>query len=75
MILSSADKNSKIPILHEYKKQRPKSASATAIAPEGPNKQLAWTEDKKAPGLTQVSAQKVSVILFVTIMRQVKKIL
>ncbi|PSN35233.1 hypothetical protein C0J52_15516 [Blattella germanica] len=42
VILSSADKNSKIPILHEYKKQRPKS-----IAPEGPNKQVAWTEEKK----------------------------
>jgi hypothetical protein len=59
VILSSADKNSKIPILHEYKKQRPKSASATAIAPDGPNKQFAWTEDKKAPGLTLVSVQKV----------------
>ena len=43
VILSSADKNSKIPILHEYKKQRPKS-----IAPEGPNKQVAWTEEKKS---------------------------
>jgi hypothetical protein len=59
VILSSADKNSKIPILHEYKKQRPKSASATAIAPEGPNKQFAWTEDKKAPVPTPVSDQKV----------------
>ncbi|KDR10617.1 hypothetical protein L798_15145 [Zootermopsis nevadensis] len=59
VILSSADKNSKIPILHEYKKQRPKSASATAIAPEGPNKQLAWTEDKKAPGLTQAATMQV----------------
>ncbi|XP_069671480.1 uncharacterized protein [Periplaneta americana] len=48
VILSSADKNSKIPILHEYKKQRPKPvASAAAIAPEGPSKQVAWTEDKK----------------------------
>ncbi|XP_047099653.1 uncharacterized protein LOC124717040 isoform X2 [Schistocerca piceifrons] len=43
VILSSADKNSKIPILHEYKK-RTKPAT---IAPEGPNKQIAWTEDKR----------------------------
>ncbi|XP_063217621.1 hornerin-like [Bacillus rossius redtenbacheri] len=46
VILSSADKNSKIPILHEYKK-RPKS-TLTAIAPDGPAKQIAWTEDRKA---------------------------
>ncbi|XP_068085699.1 hornerin [Anabrus simplex] len=46
VILTSTDKNSKIPILHEYKK-RPKSVAA--IAPDGPNKQLqAWSEDKKA---------------------------
>lgn len=66
VILSSADKNSKIPILHEYKKQRPKSASAAAIAPEGPNKQLAWTEDKRTPATTLVSTQYILVILFVT---------
>jgi hypothetical protein len=65
VILSSADKNSKIPILHEYKKQRPKSASATAIAPEGPNKQLAWVENKKTAISTSVSAQKASFILYV----------
>jgi hypothetical protein len=58
VILSSADKNSKIPILHEYKKQRPKTVSVTAIAPEGPNKQLAWTDDKKAPVSSPVSVQK-----------------
>jgi hypothetical protein len=62
VILSSADKNSKIPILQEYKKQRPKSASAAAIAPEGPNKQLAWTEDKKTPIATPVSAQNILVL-------------
>jgi hypothetical protein len=66
VILSSADKNSKIPILHEYKKQRPKSASAAAIAPEGPNKQLAWTEDKKTPITTPVSTQNILATLFVT---------
>jgi hypothetical protein len=58
VILSSADKNSKIPILHEYKKQRPKTASVTAIAPEGPNKRLAWTDNKKAPVSSPVSIQK-----------------
>lgn len=45
VILSSADKNSKIPILQEYKK-RPKQGSA-AIAPEGPCRTVAWTEDKR----------------------------
>nr|CAD7405023.1 unnamed protein product [Timema cristinae] len=46
VILNISDKNSKIPILHEYKK-RPKSA-LTAIAPDGPAKQIAWTEDNKS---------------------------
>ncbi|KAJ1522527.1 hypothetical protein ONE63_001714 [Megalurothrips usitatus] len=45
VILSGSDKDSKIPILHEYKK-RPKSA--TAIAPDAPSRSLAWTEDKQA---------------------------
>ncbi|XP_075233395.1 uncharacterized protein LOC142331397 isoform X2 [Lycorma delicatula] len=41
VILSSTDKNSKIPILNEYRKR-----SKTAIAPDAPNKQIAWTEEK-----------------------------
>ncbi|KAK6645338.1 hypothetical protein RUM43_001614 [Polyplax serrata] len=42
VILSTGDKNNKIPILSEYNK-RPKSA----VAPEGPTKQLAWTDNAK----------------------------
>ncbi|XP_054260522.1 uncharacterized protein LOC128985166 [Macrosteles quadrilineatus] len=42
VILSSTDKNSKIPILNEYRK-RPKGA----IAPDAPHIQLAWTEDRR----------------------------
>ena len=45
VILSGADKDSKIPILHEYKK-RPKSA--TAIAPDAPSRSVAWIEDRKS---------------------------
>ncbi|KAG8248435.1 hypothetical protein J6590_040908 [Homalodisca vitripennis] len=47
VILSSTDKNSKIPILNEYRK-RPKGA----IAPDAPHIQLAWTEDKR--GMEQI---------------------
>lgn len=40
VILSSADKNSKIPILHDYKKR-----TKAAIAPDVPPKQMAaWTQ-------------------------------
>ncbi|XP_039294219.1 uncharacterized protein LOC120353660 [Nilaparvata lugens] len=42
VILTSGDKNSKIPILNEYRKR----SKAAVIAPDAPNKQLAWTEDK-----------------------------
>ncbi|RZF46347.1 hypothetical protein LSTR_LSTR017595 [Laodelphax striatellus] len=45
VILSSGDKNSKIPILNEYRKR-----SKAVIAPDAPNKQLAWTEDKNRCG-------------------------
>lgn len=48
VILSGSDKDSKIPILHEYKK-RPKSAAA--IAPDAPSRSLAWTEDRKGGGM------------------------
>ncbi|CAG9864383.1 unnamed protein product [Phyllotreta striolata] len=41
VILSSTDKNSKIPILHEYKKR-----SKVAVAPDVPPKQVAaWTQN------------------------------
>ncbi|XP_046432649.1 uncharacterized protein LOC124185689 isoform X1 [Neodiprion fabricii] len=43
VILSSGDKNSKIPILHEYKK-RP--TGRVAIAPDAPVKQQAWTQEE-----------------------------
>lgn len=42
VILNIGDKNNKIPILSEYNK-RPKSS----VAPEGPTKQLAWTDNAK----------------------------
>lgn len=42
VILSNYDKNSKIPILNEYHKKQ-KSA---AVAPDAPNVQVAWTEDR-----------------------------
>ncbi|RZF39156.1 hypothetical protein LSTR_LSTR005784 [Laodelphax striatellus] len=45
VILSSVDKNSKIPILNESRKR-----SKAVIAPDAPNKQLAWTEDKNRCG-------------------------
>ncbi|XP_028155433.1 uncharacterized protein LOC114349276 isoform X2 [Diabrotica virgifera virgifera] len=42
VILSSTDKNSKIPILHDYKKR-----SKTAVAPDVPPKQMAaWTQNQ-----------------------------
>ncbi|XP_065211101.1 uncharacterized protein LOC135839136 isoform X2 [Planococcus citri] len=43
VILSNYDKNSKIPILNEYHK---KQAKSTAVAPDAPNIQMAWTEDR-----------------------------
>ncbi|XP_012284524.1 uncharacterized protein LOC105701941 [Orussus abietinus] len=42
VVLSSADKNSKIPILHEYKQR---SAGRVAIAPDAPVKQQAWVQE------------------------------
>lgn len=42
LILSSADKNSKIPILHEYKQR---TAGRVAIAPDAPIKQQAWVQE------------------------------
>ncbi|XP_076279161.1 uncharacterized protein LOC143208573 isoform X2 [Lasioglossum baleicum] len=42
VVLSSADKNSKIPILHEYKQ---KTAGRVAIAPDAPIKQQAWVQE------------------------------
>ncbi|KAK0082077.1 hypothetical protein PV325_011120 [Microctonus aethiopoides] len=43
VILTSTDKNTKIPILHEYNKQR--SAGRVAIAPDAPVKQQAWVQE------------------------------
>lgn len=46
VILSSGDKNSKIPILNEYKKR-----SKVAIAPDVPPKQMAaWTQGQQQMG-------------------------
>ncbi|KAL0123568.1 hypothetical protein PUN28_005824 [Cardiocondyla obscurior] len=42
LILSSGDKNSKIPILHEYKQR---AAGRVAIAPDAPVKQQAWVQE------------------------------
>lgn len=42
MVLSSGDKNSKIPILHEYKQR---TAGRVAIAPDAPIKQQAWVQE------------------------------
>ena len=42
VVLSSTDKNSKIPILHEYKQR---SAGRVAIAPDAPIKQQAWVQE------------------------------
>nr|XP_031836114.1 uncharacterized protein LOC116428531 [Nomia melanderi] len=42
VVLSSGDKNSKIPILHEYKQ---KTAGRVAIAPDAPIKQQAWVQE------------------------------
>ncbi len=42
VILSNYDKNSKIPILNEYHRKH-KSA---AVAPDAPNVQVAWTEER-----------------------------
>ncbi|XP_011176409.1 uncharacterized protein LOC105208288 isoform X2 [Solenopsis invicta] len=42
LILSSGDKNSKIPILHEYKQR---TAGRVAIAPDAPIKQQAWVQE------------------------------
>ncbi|XP_050591659.1 la-related protein Larp4B-like isoform X4 [Bombus affinis] len=42
VVLSSGDKNSKIPILHEYKQR---TAGRVAIAPDAPIKQQAWVQE------------------------------
>ncbi|XP_076755127.1 uncharacterized protein LOC143425921 isoform X3 [Xylocopa sonorina] len=42
VVLSSGDKNSKIPILHEYKQR---SVGRVAIAPDAPIKQQAWVQE------------------------------
>ncbi|KAG7198059.1 hypothetical protein KM043_018229 [Ampulex compressa] len=42
VVLSSGDKNSKIPILHEYKQR---AAGRVAIAPDAPIKQQAWVQE------------------------------
>ncbi|GAB1863960.1 SAM domain-containing protein [Camponotus japonicus] len=42
LVLSSGDKNSKIPILHEYKQR---TAGRVAIAPDAPIKQQAWVQE------------------------------
>ncbi|XP_051176444.1 putative mediator of RNA polymerase II transcription subunit 26 isoform X2 [Leptopilina boulardi] len=42
VVLSSGDKNSKIPILHEYKQR---SAGRAAIAPDAPISQQAWVQE------------------------------
>ncbi|XP_043284093.1 PH domain-containing protein DDB_G0275795-like isoform X2 [Venturia canescens] len=42
VVLSSTDKNSKIPILHEYKQR---GAGRVAIAPDAPIKQQAWVQE------------------------------
>ncbi|XP_024881290.1 uncharacterized protein LOC112460710 isoform X1 [Temnothorax curvispinosus] len=42
LILSSGDKNSKIPILHEYKQR---TSGRVAIAPDAPIKQQAWVQE------------------------------
>ncbi|XP_076240975.1 uncharacterized protein LOC143183336 [Calliopsis andreniformis] len=41
-VLSSGDKNSKIPILHEYKQR---TVGRVAIAPDAPIKQQAWVQE------------------------------
>lgn len=51
MVLSSTDKNSKIPILHDYMKR-----TKVAIAPDVPPKQMAaWTVQGQALGPDQVN--------------------
>ncbi|XP_015587077.1 uncharacterized protein LOC107263917 isoform X3 [Cephus cinctus] len=42
VVLSSSDKNSKIPILHEYKQR---TSGRVAIAPDAPVKQQAWVQE------------------------------
>ncbi|XP_057332353.1 transcription factor mef2A isoform X1 [Microplitis mediator] len=42
VVLSSVDKNTKIPILHEYNKR---SGLSRAIAPDAPVKQQAWVQE------------------------------
>ncbi|XP_029171025.1 uncharacterized protein LOC114940490 isoform X2 [Nylanderia fulva] len=42
LVLSSGDKNSKIPILHEYKQR---TTGRVAIAPDAPIKQQAWVQE------------------------------
>ncbi|XP_061940151.1 uncharacterized protein LOC108004049 isoform X5 [Apis cerana] len=42
VVLPSGDKNSKIPILHEYKQR---TAGRVAIAPDAPIKQQAWVQE------------------------------
>ncbi|XP_026672886.1 uncharacterized protein LOC108629093 [Ceratina calcarata] len=53
VVLSSGDKNSKIPILHEYKQR---TVGRVAIAPDAPIKQQAWVQEntqmQKSHGLT-----------------------
>lgn len=51
VVLSSGDKNSKIPILHEYKK-RP--TGRVAIAPDAPVKQQAWTQEVNCGSMGQL---------------------
>ncbi|XP_063992927.1 uncharacterized protein LOC135170802 isoform X1 [Diachasmimorpha longicaudata] len=41
VVISSADKNTKIPILHEYKR----TTGRVAIAPDAPVKQQAWVQE------------------------------
>ncbi|XP_026675545.1 uncharacterized protein LOC113465242, partial [Ceratina calcarata] len=55
VVLSSGDKNSKIPILHEYKQR---TVGRVAIAPDAPIKQQAWVQEKKEQDQVYVPNQE-----------------
>ncbi|XP_066583341.1 mediator of RNA polymerase II transcription subunit 12-like [Prorops nasuta] len=55
VVLSSTDKNSKIPILHEYKQR---AAGRVAIAPDAPIKQQAWVQEGSQMHDTRLDGQR-----------------
>lgn len=54
VILSNYDKNSKIPILNEYHRKH----KGATVAPDAPNIQVAWTEDKTNRTVSNSKLQK-----------------